>query len=59
MAYEEGFSLQDIADTFNERGVPTARNGNKWYPATISNVLKANQIKLRRAGVHTRRKENA
>jgi DNA invertase Pin-like site-specific DNA recombinase len=34
-----GATLQHIADTLTTSGVPTARGG-KWFPSTISNVLR-------------------
>lgn len=37
----EGLSLQKIADALNDSGVPTSQGGSKWYPSTVSAVLKA------------------
>lgn len=34
-----GLTLQQIADTLNKSGVATSRGG-KWFPTTVSNVLK-------------------
>ena len=34
-----GQTLQAIADALNEEGVPTARGGARWYPATVRKVL--------------------
>jgi len=34
-----GKTLQAIADLLNERGVPTAHNGRKWYPSAIRYTL--------------------
>ena len=31
----EGMTLQAIADTFNEEGVPTLRGGAKWRPSSV------------------------
>lgn len=32
-------TLQEIADCLNRRGIPTRRNGGKWYPATVSRII--------------------
>jgi DNA invertase Pin-like site-specific DNA recombinase/peptidoglycan hydrolase-like protein with peptidoglycan-binding domain len=32
---EEGLSLQAIADTLNEEGVPTLRGGARWRPSSV------------------------
>jgi DNA invertase Pin-like site-specific DNA recombinase len=37
---QSGASLQAIADTLNQEQVPTAHNGAKWYPSSVSKVLK-------------------
>jgi DNA invertase Pin-like site-specific DNA recombinase len=34
-----GATLTGIADRLNEEGVPTARGGARWYPATVRAVL--------------------
>jgi DNA invertase Pin-like site-specific DNA recombinase len=34
-----GSTLQAIADALNARGVPTARNGARWWPSTVANVV--------------------
>ncbi len=34
-----GATLTAIADQLNEEGVPTARGGARWYPATVRAVL--------------------
>jgi DNA invertase Pin-like site-specific DNA recombinase len=36
---QSGASLQAIADTLNQEQVPTAHNGAKWYPSSVSKVL--------------------
>ena len=36
---DAGRTLQQIADTLNRSGVTTSRGG-KWYPTTVSNILK-------------------
>ena len=36
---DAGRTLQEIADTLNRTGVSTSRGG-KWYPTTVTNVLK-------------------
>lgn len=33
-------TLKGIADVFNVRGIPTAREGGRWHPSTISDLLK-------------------
>jgi DNA invertase Pin-like site-specific DNA recombinase len=38
-ARSEGFTLTAIADTLTNKGIPTAQNGKKWYPSTISAIL--------------------
>jgi DNA invertase Pin-like site-specific DNA recombinase len=38
-----GFTLAAIADDLNTRGVPTARQGSKWYPATVKALLVSEQ----------------
>ena len=35
----EEMSLTAIAETLNREGVPTARGGARWYPATVRAVL--------------------
>lgn len=35
-----GLTLQQVADTLNADGTPTARGGS-WYPATVAKALKA------------------
>ena len=34
-----GATLTGIADRLNEEGVPTARGGARWYPATVRGRL--------------------
>jgi DNA invertase Pin-like site-specific DNA recombinase len=36
-----GRTLQAIADDLNREGVPTARGGRCWYPATVAAVLRS------------------
>lgn len=36
-----GMTLQAIADGLNNDGTPTARGGQRWYPATVAAVLKS------------------
>lgn len=36
-----GMTLQQIADHLNESGVPTSQGGKRWYPSTVSAVLKS------------------
>jgi len=36
---DAGLTLAQIADTMNRTGVSTSRGG-KWYPTTVSNILK-------------------
>ena len=36
----DGLSANKIAQRLTERGVPTPRGGAKWYPTTVSDVLK-------------------
>src|SRR5437899_2280993 len=36
-----GMSLAGIANELNERGVPTAQGGVKWYPSSVRAVLMA------------------
>ena len=38
---EEGETYKAIADALNDRGVPTAQGGRKWYPATVRKVVLA------------------
>ena len=41
---ENGFvTLQAIADEMNRRGISTARGG-KWYPSSVSNVIRSKKI---------------
>ena len=35
----DGYTYKDIAEEFNERGIPTRRGGD-WYASTISNIIK-------------------
>src|SRR5689334_15839444 len=35
----EGATLAAIADRLNDEGVPTARGGTRWHPATVRAVL--------------------
>jgi hypothetical protein len=34
-----GMTLQSIADTLNEEGVPTVRGGAKWRPSSVQAAL--------------------
>lgn len=44
MSTRDGLSANKIAQRLTERGVPAPRGGAKWYPTTVSDVLKrANQ----------------
>jgi hypothetical protein len=36
----EGLSLRGIADTLNQRAIPTAQGGQRWHAQTVSNVVK-------------------
>lgn len=36
---QDGATLTGIADRLNSEGVPTARGGARWYPATVRAVL--------------------
>ena len=36
----EGMSYQAIAETLNQRAVPTAQGGKRWYAQTVSNVVR-------------------
>ncbi|MGH7942426.1 MAG: recombinase family protein [Limisphaerales bacterium] len=36
-------TLQGICDCLNRRGIPT-RNGKNWYPATVRNILKIQDV---------------
>jgi DNA invertase Pin-like site-specific DNA recombinase len=40
MSTRDGLSPNKIAQRLTERGVPTPGGGAKWYPTTISDVLK-------------------
>jgi DNA invertase Pin-like site-specific DNA recombinase len=35
-----GQTFQEIADSLNRAAIPTARGGQRWYPSTISAVLR-------------------
>jgi DNA invertase Pin-like site-specific DNA recombinase len=37
---DEGMSYQAIAETLNDRAVPTAQGGKRWYAQTVSNVVR-------------------
>jgi DNA invertase Pin-like site-specific DNA recombinase len=34
-----GMTLQSIADTLNDEGVPTVRGGERWRPSSVQSVL--------------------
>jgi DNA invertase Pin-like site-specific DNA recombinase len=36
-----GLSFGKIADSLNADGVPTAQGGVRWYPATVSGIIKS------------------
>lgn len=36
----DGWSANKIAQLLTAEGVPTPRGGAKWYPTTVSDVLK-------------------
>ena len=36
----EGMSYQAIAATLNDRDIPTAQGGKRWYAQTVSNVVR-------------------
>jgi hypothetical protein len=40
MSTRDGLSANKIAQRLTERGVPAPGGGAKWYPTTISDVLK-------------------
>jgi DNA invertase Pin-like site-specific DNA recombinase len=42
-AEKRGRTLTEIAKNLNARGVPTARGGRCWYPATVRQVLLQNR----------------
>jgi hypothetical protein len=33
-------SYQAIAETLNDRAVPTAQGGKRWYAQTVANVVR-------------------
>jgi len=37
----KGTALKAIADKLNEEGVPTAREGGRWYPSTVAHVVRS------------------
>jgi DNA invertase Pin-like site-specific DNA recombinase len=37
---EQGLTLQAIADTLNDEGVPRGQAGARWWPSTVSEILK-------------------
>lgn len=41
----QGSSLNAVARNLNERGVPTALGGKKWYASTVKAVLTSSRIK--------------
>jgi DNA invertase Pin-like site-specific DNA recombinase len=40
----EGMSYQAIAETLNDRAVPTAQGGKRWYAQSVSNVVRRSAI---------------
>ena len=40
MSTRDGLSANKIAQRLTERGVPAPGGGAKWYPTTVSDVLK-------------------
>jgi DNA invertase Pin-like site-specific DNA recombinase/peptidoglycan hydrolase-like protein with peptidoglycan-binding domain len=52
---EEGMTLQAIADTLNEEGVPTLRGGSQWRPSSVQAAAgyrrpKKGKLERRKAG---------
>lgn len=41
---DDGETLQAIADSLNEDGVPTAHGGRKWWTSTVRGVLKSVEL---------------
>ena len=41
---EEGRTLVTIADGLNRSGIPTPRNGKRWYPASVARVLRSVEL---------------
>lgn len=39
-----GLSLRRIADALNSESVPTAHNGQRWYPSTVAAVLRSAEL---------------
>lgn len=37
-ARAENYTLTQIADTLNQKGIPTAQGGKRWYPSTIKAI---------------------
>lgn len=50
----EGLSLPRIAAELEADGVPTARGGRRWYPATVRNVLRSLEYDGRLASARAR-----
>lgn len=44
MERSNGYTFQRIADGLNADGVPTAQGGIRWYPSTVSHVLRIRQV---------------
>jgi DNA invertase Pin-like site-specific DNA recombinase len=42
-ARERGDTLAKIAERLTAQGVPTAHNGQRWYPSTVAAVLRSQQ----------------
>ena len=47
---ESGRSLPMIAKGLNDDGVPTARGGIRWYPATVRSALLADDVRSVQSG---------
>ncbi|MCD9624220.1 recombinase family protein [Rhabdothermincola salaria] len=45
----QGLSYRAIAEALNDRGVPTAQGGRRWYPATVRKICLRNEEQERRA----------
>jgi DNA invertase Pin-like site-specific DNA recombinase/peptidoglycan hydrolase-like protein with peptidoglycan-binding domain len=48
---EEGMTLQAIADSLNDEGVPTLRGGSRWRPSSVQAATGYRRPKKRRSGL--------
>ena len=53
--HDAGTSLNAIARTLNDEGVPTAKGGRQWYPTTVAHVIRSVALDVEADATRSRR----